>query len=305
MCARLVESLFTQVTKCSPVIHKEAQMKGIILRLTVVISCSLVLLMACTGGEQESSKVVKADKPVDIGTHKLRVVLSDIPSEHTVILESGGGKYSEAYEEVQDTLAQLTGIRVMSYDRSGFGQSELGPDDFSASDEVSALKKCLEVQGFKDNFILVGHSYGGFLVQLFASQYPELVSGLVLIDPMNVKFVDRFGLDNLNAVTPYFENPTRNYEKAGNRMVDHFPEALEQMRGKELPQHVPVILITAGNPPFSLDLWRKCHEEMVVNSQKHKLVIAEGNNHDIVAENPELVLTTVIELIDIVKSEHR
>jgi len=100
-------------------------MKEIILRLSIVISCSLILMISCTNSEQESSKIVKTDKLVDIGTHKLRVVLSDISSEYTIILESGGGKYSEAYQEVQDTLAKLTGIRVMSYDRSGFGQSEL------------------------------------------------------------------------------------------------------------------------------------------------------------------------------------
>ena len=89
---------------------------------------------------------------------------------------------------------------------------------------MEALRKCLEILGFKNKFILVGHSYGGLLVQLFTFQYPELVSGLVLIDPMNANFVDKFGLDNLNAITPYFENPTKNHEKAGNRMVDFFPK---------------------------------------------------------------------------------
>lgn len=79
-------------------------------------------------------------------------------------------------------------------------------------------------------------------------------------------------------------------------MVDFFPEALETMRGKELPKQIRVILITAGNAPFSKDLWRNCHEEMVKSSEKHKLIIAEGNNHDILEENPELVLNTIIEL---------
>jgi pimeloyl-ACP methyl ester carboxylesterase len=260
-------------------------------------------MTSCNNSEKKSSEIVKTDKFVNIGTHKLRVVLSDITSEYTIILESGGGKYSDAYQEIQDTLAKLTGIRVMSYDRSGFGQSELGPDDLNAAGEINALRKCLEVQGFKNKFILVGHSYGGFLIQLFTLLYPELVSGLVLIDPMNVKFVDRFGLDNLNAVTPYFENPTKNHEKAGNRMVDFFPGALETMRGKELPKQIPVILITAGNAPFSKDVWRKCHEEMVMNSEKHKLIIAEGNNHDILEGNPELVLNTIIELSKYIKSE--
>jgi len=252
---------------------------------------------------KKAANIVKSDKFVDIGTHKLRVILSDIVSEYTIVLEAGGGMNSEAYQEIQDPLADQTRIRVMSYDRSGFGQSELGPDEFTPLDEVKALKKCLGVLDSKNKYILVGHSYGGFLVQLFTLQYPDLVNGLVLIDPMNVKFVDRFGLDNLNAVTPYFENPTKNYEKAGNRMIDYFPIALEAMRGKELPKEIPIKLITAGNPPFSNTIWSECHQEMVKNSEKHELLIAKGNSHNIIAENPKLVLTTIIELVNEIKSE--
>lgn len=239
---------------------------------------------------------------VDIGTHKLRVVLTDIPGDYTIILEAGGGMYSDAYKEIQDTLARLIGIRVMSYDRSGFGQSELGPEQFTAIDEVDALKKCLEIQGFTDNYILVGHSYGGFLIQLFTQRYPDLVKGLVLIDPMNVKFVDRFGLDNLNAVTPYFEDPTNNYEKAGNRMIDFFPDGLNALRDKELPPDIPVSLITAGHPPIAQEIWRACHEEMVGNSEKHKLILAPDNSHNMIEENPELIINTIVDLVNQIRS---
>jgi pimeloyl-ACP methyl ester carboxylesterase len=246
---------------------------------------------------------VASSRFVDVGTHKLYVVLSDRTSDHTIVLESGGGKYSTAYQKVQGRLAQRTAIRVMSYDRSGFGQSELGPDDLDAIDEVDTLKRCLDMQGFKDRFILVGHSYGGLLIQLFAQRYPELVSGLVLIDPMNVRFVDTFGLDNLNAFTPYFANPTTNQEKAGNRMVDHFPKALAALRGKELPLNIPALLMTAANAPFSPGLWRKCHEEMVANSEKHRLLVAERHNHDILDENPELILNGIVELANRVRAD--
>ena len=51
------------------------------------------------------------------------------------------------------------------------------------------------------------------------------------------------------------------------------------------------------------EMWRQCHEEMVRNSEKHQLLIATGNNHDIVEENPELVLKTIIELVDRVKAK--
>ena len=270
--------------------------------LPLIIASCIMLIISCHNNDSKISPIIKSDKLVDIGTHKLRVVLSDINSEYTIVLEAGGGVFSDAYQEIQDTLAKLTNTRVISYDRSGFGKSELGPDNFNAIDEVRALKKCLELLGFKHKYILVGHSYGGLLVQLFALQYPDLVSGLVLIDPMNVKFVDRFGLDNLNAVTPYFEEPIENWQKAGNRMVDNFPKALEVLRGKELSNKIPVLLLTAGNPMVP-DIWRECHEEIVMNSENHKLLIAEGNNHDITSENPDIVINTIIDLINSINAK--
>jgi len=278
-------------------------MKKTLLKLSIIISCLSLFMAACNYDKKGSTDIVKSDKLVDIGTHKIRVVLSDITSKYTIILEAGGGKYSDSYNLIQDTLAKSTGCRVISYDRSGFGQSELGPDNFNAIDEVKALKKCLDLQGFNNNYILVGLSWGGFLNQLFTQQYPELVKGLVLIDPFNVKFVDRFGLDKINAVTPYFENPTENHEKAGNRQVDNAPIAFDKLRDYELPASIPVTLITSGNPPFGSDIWRKCHKEMVMNSENHQLIIAEGNNHDILMENPELVLNTVIKLTKTINKE--
>lgn len=236
------------------------------------------------------------DKFVDIGTHQLHVVLAENASKYTIVLEAGGGKTADSYQAIQDQLASLTGMQVMSYDRSGFGQSELGPAHFSAVDEVKALKRCLEIQGFAEKLILVGLSYGGYLIQIFAILYPEPVSGLVLIDPMNVRFVDHIGLEKLNAMMPYFENPATNSEKAGNRMIDFSSESFAALRGKELPHYIPAILLTSGFLPLP-GMWRQCHEEMVMNSDKHRLIIAEGNHHDIVEENPELVIKTIIELI--------
>ena len=85
-----------------------------------------------------TSEMAGSHKFVDVGTHKLHVVLTEATSEYTIVLESGGGKYATAYQEIQDALAKRTGVRVMSYDRSGFGQSELGPDDLDAIDQVDA-----------------------------------------------------------------------------------------------------------------------------------------------------------------------
>ena len=267
------------------------------------IPCILIACAAFSDDKQNLANSERHEKYVDVGTHKVRLQISEMPSDYTIILEAGGGRFSDVYESIQDTLAKLTDYRVISYDRSGFGKSELGPSDLTAPGEVQVLRKCLDLMHLGKKFILVGHSYGGFIIQLFTKEFPELVEGLVLIDPMNVGFADIFGLDSLNKYTPYFNNPTEIWQIAGNRMVDNFPHALEELRGYELPRDIPVLLITSGNAPFDSSVWRECHEEMVMKSPYHKLIIAEDCGHDIMTENPALVLNSIIELTNTIKSK--
>jgi pimeloyl-ACP methyl ester carboxylesterase len=279
-------------------------MRKIIFRLSMISYLLFLYVTSCNNNIRKSPQIVKSDKFVDIGTHKLRVILSDIPSEYTIVLEAGGGNYSDAYQGIQDTLAKITGMRVMSYDRSGFGHSEFGPDVWEAKDDVEALKKCLKVLDINDKLILVGHSYGGFLAQYFSDLYPEMLSGIVLLDPMNVKFVDKFGFDKISAATHSIENPTTDGDRAINRLIDFVQISFDSMRGKELPIQIPVSLITVGHTPYGADeIWRTSHLEMLINSEKHKLIIAEENGHDIIKENPELVLNTILELINKIESK--
>lgn len=250
---------------------------------------------------RERKNPILDEKYVDIGTHKLRVIIADIPSDITIILEAGGGESSDSYNHIQEKLAKQTQTRVISYDRSGWGKSELGPNTITAHDECLALKNLLETFGIRENLILAGLSYGGYLIQFFTHMFPTLVKGLILIDPMNVDFVDKFTVKKLNSMTPYFENPVSNREKAGNRQIDQFEESLKFVRGKKIPTDIPVRLITAGIP-MEADFWRDCHEILVQESEIHKLIIADNCEHHIVNCNPELVMGTICDLLMYVQS---
>jgi pimeloyl-ACP methyl ester carboxylesterase len=72
---------------------------------------------------------------------------------------------------------------VCSYDRAGDGWSDLGPHPRTLHQIVLELHTLLEKAGVEPPFILVGHSYGGWLVQLYASTYPAQARGMVLVDP--------------------------------------------------------------------------------------------------------------------------
>jgi pimeloyl-ACP methyl ester carboxylesterase len=72
--------------------------------------------------------------------------------------------------------------RVCSYDRAGHAWSELGPRPRTMKQAVYDLHRLLDQASLKGPYVMVGHSAGGGLVRVFASQYPNDVAGMVLVD---------------------------------------------------------------------------------------------------------------------------
>jgi pimeloyl-ACP methyl ester carboxylesterase len=72
--------------------------------------------------------------------------------------------------------------RAAAFDLHGMGESVPASDgNFSVesfADDVAAVADAL---GFR-RFVLVGHSYGGFVVAAYAGKYPERLAGLVFAD---------------------------------------------------------------------------------------------------------------------------
>lgn len=100
----------------------------------------------------------------------------------TVILETGfgGGAYL-AWHELQPRLARFT--RTCSYDRAGYGFSELGDDlPRDTRHDVMDLHALLVASGEPGPYILVGHSDGGHIIGAFADLFPQQVAGLVFLD---------------------------------------------------------------------------------------------------------------------------
>jgi pimeloyl-ACP methyl ester carboxylesterase len=100
----------------------------------------------------------------------------------TVIFESGLMSTVLSWDKVQPEIAKST--RAVSYDRAGLGWSDPGPAPRDAEQIVSELHRLLERAHVSAPFILVGHSFGGLTMRLFAERYPEQVAALVLIDPV-------------------------------------------------------------------------------------------------------------------------
>lgn len=118
-------------------------------------------------------------KLVDIGNHRLHLY-STGEGDPSVIFECGGASWSMDWNLVQTEVAKFTS--ACSYDRAGFGWSESGPNPRTSEQIVTELHSLLSKAVIKKPFILVGASFGGHTVRLFAKKYPDEVAGIILLD---------------------------------------------------------------------------------------------------------------------------
>ena len=118
----------------------------------------------------------------DVGGHRLHLNCSGTGSP-TVVLENGLGATSLTWSRITAEVSLTT--RVCAYDRAGQGWS----DDVGAPQDGLAvaadLHTLLARSGEPGPYVLVGHSAGGAYVMTYAAQYPEEVTGMVLLDSMS------------------------------------------------------------------------------------------------------------------------
>jgi pimeloyl-ACP methyl ester carboxylesterase len=108
----------------------------------------------------------------------------------TIVLDAGLGNDSLIWANVQPTLSKTT--RVCSYDRAGFGWSDLQPRPRDAHRITDQLHALLTQAGIKGPMVLMGHSIAGLYIRDYAARYPQNVSGLLFVDGSTPLQEDRF-----------------------------------------------------------------------------------------------------------------
>lgn len=126
---------------------------------------------------------------IDIGGYRLHIYCEGQGSP-TVIMEAGLGNPGLAWTFVQPEVAKET--RVCVYDRAGLGWSDPSPRERTAEVIINELHTLLDNADLESPYVLVGHSFGGLLMRLYAHMYPEDVIGLVLVDSYRFTQMEKY-----------------------------------------------------------------------------------------------------------------
>ncbi len=155
-----------------------------------------------------------------------------------LVLVHGWGSSRETFARLQSALADV--VEVIAVDLRGFGQTGPVRGPHGVRDMAADLAELAEEKG---PVIALGHSMGGNVVSHLALARPELVAGLIVIDPAyGADEQECRGLGRRRAALVELgaEAAVRDL---GNAYSPHLPASLKQAILRDLERSDPRVLL--------------------------------------------------------------
>ena len=216
----------------------------------------------------------------------------------SVVLVNGAGGPVEGWFRV---FAQLAGARcTVACNRAGIGRSSKPSAPQSADEMVYILRATLAALEVPRPYVLVGHSLGGLIVNLFARLYPEEVAAVVMLEATTP--------DDVRLLPGYESGTQRWLKRLARRLAPPHPfDETEQLEttlaeldaAPPFPP-LPLLVVTGGRPalkwatPRALLEARARHQrELTALSPLGRQIMAMESGHFPQFSEPSLVCATI------------
>jgi len=220
----------------------------------------------------------------------------------TVVLDSGLGVDSgSTWAAVRPAVARFA--RVCQYDRAGTGSSPPGPLPRTSARMVAELRALLRSAGVAPPYVLVGASFGGLDAQLFASEHPREVAGVVLVDGLH---------PDLDRRIERILGPRRSAERRaalarnaeGVRYADILASDAQVRAARRFPD-VPLVALRhgvsfdpGGRPDPRIErLWSALQRANAARTPRGRVVVVPGSHHRIAEDRPDAVVGAIREVV--------
>ena len=269
-----------------------------------VLALALLALAGCGGGSDPAAPA-PAPAPAPKAAHGLypaagaRLFLDCRGAgPRTVVLDSGLGVDSNAtWAGVRPAVARFA--RVCQYDRAGMGSSPPGPRPRTSQRMVDELHALLHAAEVKPPYVLVGASFGGLNAQLFASEHPREVAGVVLVDGLHPD-LDR----RIETILGRRASAERRKALARNGEGVRFADILAsdaQVRAHRAFPAVPLVALKhgisfdpGGEPDPRVErMWGALQRANAARSPRGRVVLAPRSHHRIAENQPEVVVAAI------------
>lgn len=265
----------------------------VILALFVTMSTNVAAAQSLQDGDFEGL--------VDVGGYRLFIRCMGEGSP-TVILEAALGSTSDTWREIQPEVATFT--RVCVYDRAGLGLSDPAPTPRTPQDMVDDLRTLLHNAGVPGPYVLVGHSFGGWIAQLFARQDGGIsVVGVVLVDATPAQWVqvgDELGLPL----------PTLGLNPEGADLRASAAQLLSAPPFPDIPLIVLARTVFPPSPPGSVgeqltQRWNELQAAQAELSPQGELIFVEGARHFIHRDRPDVTIESIRRVVEAARAQTR
>jgi pimeloyl-ACP methyl ester carboxylesterase len=284
--------------------------------LGLVLLTGLLALAVSTSGLPAAASNAPTPTPlpvissglVDIGEYALFIDCQGEGSP-TVILDAGMGMDGRTWLHVQPKIARFT--RVCSYDRAGLGGSDPSPvKPHTAQVMADELYALLTQTGIEGPYVLVAHSFAGYVDRLFAASYPEMVVGMVLVDTPHEDqgygtTLDAYGpedaaWDNREGVTVAEWDASRAEVRATRSADDETPELGDR----------PLVVLSVSAPIFAgedtteeqVARWEELQADLSTLSSNSSSIRVADSGHLVQNDQPNVVIDAVRQVVEAVRA---
>lgn len=285
---------------------------GLVVLLTVVAIGGAVF--QSVSSRRDLAATPPPGRLVDVGGHRLHIWCMG-SGDPVVVFDSGlGGTSFDSYA-VMTEVSRIT--KACAYDRAGMGYSDPGPTPRTSRRIASELAELLTRSGIDRSVVLVGTSFGGFNVRVFASEREARVAGLVLVEASHedqgaryaavgapsaippygwlVPWAASLGVLRLSGVTlgpspdsapgavrPFVRatvHRTTRYKTMYDELM-HTRESGEEVRATRRELTIPVVVVTGGvRSGPTAEVHSELQRDQLRLSRRSCQIIAERSGH--------------------------
>lgn len=240
-------------------------------------------------------------KKIDVQGETIEYVVAGA-GQPVIVLVNGAGGPIESWFRVFGELAGMAS--VVAYNRPGVGGSSKPQVAQTGPQLVASLHGLLQALQLPPPYVLVGHSLGGLIVNLYARCHPDEVAGVVLLEATSpddpeqlarhenlVQRTLRRVFDTLSPQSPLME-------------IKQIPAIVGALRAAPVFPPVPLKVVTGTRPAMA---WATSREALRIRAENQRRLVelsplgcqiqANRSGHFPQMSEPDLVISAIRKLL--------